>query len=102
MAVVANQATKNVDARPKGLAQLKVDASTDRLITQAAHFLGVQKKDYVDEACRFYLAHKREEIRKGMVDALVDMDGTVESAVSLLTGISVDDLNRLGGFRTDV
>jgi HEAT repeat protein len=98
---MASQAAKSVTDKHKGLAQLKVDTSTDRLITQAAHFLGVQKKEYVDEACRFYLEHKREEIRRGMAEALADLDDTAASAVSMLTGISVEDLDRLGGFRQD-
>ncbi len=44
----------------------KVDPATDELISRAAHFLGMSKKDFVAEAVRTYLDQRREEIRRGM------------------------------------
>ena len=38
---------------------IKVDAETDRLLSDAAHFLGRSKKDVVDVAVRDYVdAHR--------------------------------------------
>ncbi len=39
---------------PRREAPLKVDPATDELISQAAHFLGMSKKDLVGEVVRIY------------------------------------------------
>jgi hypothetical protein len=78
---------------------LKVDPAVDELISQGAHFLGVTKKDLVAEAVKDYLAARREEIHHRMTEAMRVLDGTTKSRVALLTGISPDDIDRLGGIR---
>jgi uncharacterized protein (DUF1778 family) len=35
-----------------GVKQLKIDPATDELISRAAHFLGMTKKDFVAEAAK--------------------------------------------------
>lgn len=83
----------------KRQAPLKVDPAVDELISQGAHFLGVTKKDLVAEAVRDYLAARREEIHRRMVEAMRVLDGTTKSRLSLLTGVSPEDIDRLGGIR---
>jgi hypothetical protein len=41
---------------------VKVDAATDRLISDAAHFLGRTKKDIVSDAVREYVETHRDEL----------------------------------------
>jgi len=82
---------------PATSAPIKVDVDTDRLVSHAAHFLGMAKKDVVDVAVREYIAAHREEINEGVRDAMRQLDGTPESAVSLLTGVPIDRLDEYGG-----
>lgn len=83
------------------VAPIKVDAQTDQLIAHAAHFLGSSKKAVVDVAIREYVENHRDEIQAGVTDALRQLDGSLASSVSLLTGLSRDDLDELGGISTD-
>ena len=76
---------------------IKVDAQTDKLISHAAHFLGRSKKDVVDIAVREYIENHREAIRNGVSEALQQLDGTVASSVALLTGLSREELESIGG-----
>lgn len=82
-------------------APIKVDPTTDGLISQAAHFLGRSKKDVVDIAIREYVENHRDEINLGVRAALQQLDGSTASAVSLLTGLGADKLAELGGVRED-
>jgi len=81
----------------KRQAPLKVDPDTDELISQAAHFLGMTKKDFVAEATRAYLGQRREEIRRGMIESMKLLDGSLTASVSLLTGLSQEKIEELGG-----
>lgn len=78
-------------------APLKVDPDTDKLISQGAHFLGVTKKDLVAEAVRAYLEQRREELRAGMVEALRVLDGSLKTDVMLLTGLTSEEIDAVGG-----
>jgi hypothetical protein len=78
-------------------APLKVDPATDELISQAAHFLGMTKKDFVTEAARAYLEQRREEIRQGMIESMKVLDGSLSSSVAKLTGLSSERIEQLGG-----
>lgn len=89
----------DTDTRVKRQAPLKVDPATDELISQGAHFLGMTKKDLVAEAVRAYLAERREEIHNAMAEAMRVLDGSTKSRVALLTEISPQDVDRLGGIR---
>jgi hypothetical protein len=71
--------------------------ATDELISHAAHFLGMTKKDFVAEAARAYLEQRREEIRRGMVESMKLLDGSLDSSVSLLTGLPTERIEELGG-----
>ncbi|MEV0592996.1 MULTISPECIES: hypothetical protein [Nonomuraea] len=84
-------------AAPKRQAPLKIDPATDELISQAAHFLGMTKKDLVSEAVRGYLEQRREEIRKGMIESMKVLDGSLSSSVAALTGLSREKIDQLGG-----
>jgi hypothetical protein len=84
-------------AQAKRQSPLKVDPTVDELISQGAHFLGMTKNDLVAEAVRDYLAARREQLHVGMRDAMRVLDGTTNARVALLTGISPQDIDRLGG-----
>jgi hypothetical protein len=81
----------------RSVAPLKVDAETDALITQGAHFLGVTKKDLVADAVRVYVAMRRADIERGVHEALSQLDGSRQAEVALLSGLSVEEINALGG-----
>jgi hypothetical protein len=78
-------------------APLKIDPATDELISQAAHFLGMSKKDFVAEAVRAYLEQRREEIRRGMIESMRVLDGSLTAGVAALTGLSPERIEQLGG-----
>ena len=59
------------------------------------------KKDLVGEAVRVYLELRKAEMREAMLAKLRKMDGSVASSVSLLTGISPEDIDRLGGINEE-
>jgi hypothetical protein len=80
-----------------GVAPIKVDTETDTLISHAAHFLDRSKKDVVDVAVREYIENHRDEINAGIREALVQLDGTKGSAISMLTGFDAAKLDELGG-----
>ncbi|WP_250291106.1 hypothetical protein [Frankia sp. CiP1_Cm_nod1] len=82
---------------PRRQAPLKVDPATDELISQAAHFLGMSKKDFVAEAVRTYLDQRREEVRRGMVASMKVLDGSLSAGVAALTGLSAERIEQLGG-----
>jgi len=79
---------------------VKVDAATDRLISDAAHFLGRTKKDVVSDAIREYVEAHRDELNDAIKQSLSRLDGSTASAVSLLTGMDADELDELGGLPT--
>lgn len=78
-------------------APIKVSSETDSLISHAAHFLGATKKDIVDAAVRNYIDAHREEIADAVRTALRELDGTKGAVVSMLTGLSREELDDLGG-----
>jgi hypothetical protein len=80
-------------------APLKVDDATDRIATQAAHFLGVTKKQFVAEAVSHYANQRGAEIEAGVKAALRSLDGSSDSAVRLLTGMTTERIEELGGIR---
>lgn len=82
-------------------APLKVDAAVDELIADGAHFLGMTKKDLVAAAVRTYLELRREEVRASMREKMRKLDKSVESSVSLLTGLSPERMRELGGVGED-
>lgn len=78
-------------------APLKIDDRTDELASHAAHFLGMTKKQYVAEAVAFYTDHRRAEIEQGVKAALASLDGSREAEVRLLSGLSAERVEELGG-----
>lgn len=81
----------------KQQAPLKVDPEVDELIANSAHFLGVTKKELVADAVHAYVEQRREELRRQMQEVMRKLDGTRRSRVALLTGISPERLDELGG-----
>ncbi|MGD0557191.1 MAG: hypothetical protein ABSA93_19700 [Streptosporangiaceae bacterium] len=99
--VTATRASKTETGAPRRTAPLKVDVDVDELIADGAHFLGMTKKDLVEEAVRVYLELRRAELREAMQSKLRKLDGSAKSSLSALTGISPEDIDRLGGVRED-
>jgi hypothetical protein len=92
--------TVTPEARSKPVrstAPLKVDAAVDELIADGAHFLNMTKKGLVAAAVGMYLEARREEIRVAMLEKLRKLDGSVTASVSLLTGLSPQQIEDLGG-----
>lgn len=88
---------KEGSALAAATAPIKVDAATDELVSHAAHFMSRSKKDIVDAAVREYIDAHRDEINAGIKAALGQLNGTDASAVSLMTGLSADEIDDLGG-----
>jgi len=82
---------------PRRQAPLKVDPATDELISQAAHFLGMTKKDFVAEAVRNYLEQRREQVQRGMIESMRVLDGSLTASVTMLTGLPPERVAELGG-----
>ena len=80
-------------------APIKVDVETDRLVSNAAHFLKRSKKDVVDAAVREYIDAHRAEIQNGALEALRSLDGSAHSAVTLLAESTDEEIESLGGFK---
>jgi hypothetical protein len=78
-------------------APIKVGVSNDELVSHAAHFMSRSKKDIVDAAVREYIDAHRDEINAGIKGALGQLNGTDAAAVSLMTGLSAEGLDDLGG-----
>jgi hypothetical protein len=87
--------------RPRSHAPLKVDPEVDELITHAAHFLGITKKELVAQAVQDYVDRRREEVRARMQEAMAKLDGSMRSNVAALTGLSPERVDELGGVRED-
>ena len=82
-------------------APIKIDAETDQIVSDAAHFLGRTKKDVVSDAVREYVEAHRDEIHEGIREAMGRLDGSNLAAVQLLTGFDEATLNELGGVPED-
>ena len=82
-------------------APIKVDAETDRLIANAAHFLRLSKKDVVDAAVREFIATHQGAIQQGALDALQLLDGTTRAATRLLADATDREIDSLGGFSSE-
>lgn len=78
-------------------APIKVDIATDELVSHAAHFMSRSKKDVVDAAVREYIDAHRDEINAGVKGALGLLNGTDAAAVSMMAGLSADELDDVGG-----
>ena len=79
-------------------APIKVAPETNALLDDAAHFLGHSKKDIVDAAVREYIVNHRTEINSRVRESLDRLDGSVPTAVGLLTAMGAAKLDELGGF----
>lgn len=55
------------------------------------------KKDIVDAAVREYIDAHRDEINAGITAAIGQLNNADAAAVSLMTGLSSEELDDLGG-----
>jgi hypothetical protein len=51
----------------------------------------------VAEAAKAYLEQWREEVRRGMIESMNLLDGSLTSTVAMLTGLSPERIEELGG-----
>ncbi|MBS2966516.1 hypothetical protein KGA66_25985 [Actinocrinis puniceicyclus] len=89
-----------MDHAPRQIA-VKVSPAGDKLITSGANYLHMSKKDLVEEAVRFYLDARREEMQAGMRELLRELDGTRASRVAMLAGMTREELDSVGGVEED-
>lgn len=80
---------------------IKVSPDGDKLITSGANYLHMTKKDLVEEAVRFYLDARREEMQAGMRALLRELDGSRAARVALLAGMTREELESVGGVDED-
>jgi hypothetical protein len=80
---------------------VKVSPAGDKLITSGANYLHMSKKDLVEEAVRFYLDARREEMQAGMRELLRELDGSRASRVAMLAGMTREELDSVGGIEED-
>jgi hypothetical protein len=83
------------------LAVVKVEQEYADLAGIGAHQLHMSKKDLVGAAIVEYLERRREEIRINMQAVLAKLDGTARSEVALLSGVSAERIDELGGVLED-
>jgi hypothetical protein len=50
-----------------------------------------------DQGARAYLEQPREEIRRAMIESMKLLDGSLTSNVSMLTGLTPERVEELGG-----
>lgn len=67
------------------------------LASDCAHFLGTTKKQFASEAIRVYASIKQAEIHEGMQAAIARLDGSTDAKVAVLSGLSDEELEELGG-----
>jgi len=89
-----------MDHAPRQVA-VKVSPAGDKLITSGANYLHMSKKDLVEEAVRFYLDARREEMQAGMRELLRELDGSRASRVAMLAGMTREELDSVGGIEED-
>lgn len=77
--------------------RINVDPETDKLISDGAHFLGMTKKDFVAEAAGVYLELRRKERQAELRETMARLDGTNKSRLALLTGLTPERIDELGG-----
>lgn len=66
---------------------VKVSPAADKLIASGANYLHMSKKDLIEEAVRFYLDARREEMQAGMRELLSELDGSRAARVVMLAGM---------------
>ncbi|MCW2938550.1 MAG: hypothetical protein JWN00_1535 [Actinomycetia bacterium] len=79
------------------LVVLKVDEDVAQLADIGAHQLKMAKKDLVGEAIKVYLEIRREEIRQNMLATMAKLDGTNRARLALLTGLTPEQIDAVGG-----
>ena len=82
-------------------APVKVDQETHELIAHAATALRISQKELLAAAVREYLTVHREQIRGSLRRTMDVLDGTDASRVAVLTGLSRERLDELGGVHED-
>lgn len=63
----------------------------------AAYFGRMTEKETVAGATEAYLEQRREELRRGVIESMKLLDGSLTASVSLLTGLSPERIEELGG-----
>jgi type IV pilus biogenesis protein CpaD/CtpE len=80
-------------------APVKVDQETHALIAHGATALHMSQKDLLAAAVREYLGARRAEINAALRRTMQALDGTDTGRVAMLTGLSPERLDELGGVR---
>lgn len=80
---------------------IKVHESTKEKVRYAALMSGLQQAELVERAVDEYVERHREEFGRRMERAREALLGGKASAVAYATGVSEDDVARVGGVATD-
>ena len=73
------------------------DPAVQTLVSDAAQRLGLSNDDFVAQAVRAYLQARSEERTAKMRHVMGKLDGTDRARVALLTGLSAERIEQLGG-----
>ncbi|WP_197523020.1 hypothetical protein [Actinokineospora pegani] len=76
---------------------VKIDQETHSLLAHAATALRTTQKDLLEAAVREYLSARREKISASLRRTMQLIDGSDASRVAVLTGLSPERLDELGG-----
>jgi len=78
-------------------ASLNVDDETSSLLDHGAQVLGMTREDLVASAVRAYVASRRGEIEREVRAAAARLDGSHAAKVALLSGLTPEEIEALGG-----
>lgn len=80
---------------------IKVHESTKEKVRYAASMTGLQQSEIVEQAVDEYVERHREEFAARIERARQALLGGKASAIAYASGVSVEDVERLGGVNPD-
>lgn len=76
---------------------VKVGREIDSKSSDVAHFLGMTKRDFYENAALAYIELNREKLDAAMQESLRRLNGSHQARVAFLTGLSQQEIDELGG-----
>ena len=80
---------------------IKVHESTKEKVRYAASMTGLQQSEIVEQAVDEYVERHREEFAARIERARLALLGGKASAIAYASGLTVEDVERLGGVNPD-
>lgn len=86
---------------PRAQSPIKVHESTKEKVRYAASMTGLQQSQIVEKAVDEYVERHREEFAARIERARQALLGGKASAIAYASGVTVEDVKRLGGVKSD-